>query len=67
VARGVFALASGPALFMPRHSLVVLADIHLGYESALARTGVFLPIVQLRKAVEVVRRVRGRQALLGSS
>ena len=58
LAPGLLALSSSPALFMPRQGLAVIADIHLGYESALARTGVFLPLVQLRKAVEVVRRVR---------
>ena len=58
IVRGIWALSRSPAVFLPRSDIVVVADVHLGYESALARTGVFLPMVQLRKAVELIKRAR---------
>ena len=58
IARGVWILSKSPAIFLPKESTVIVADVHLGYESALAGTGVFLPMVQLRKAVELIKRAR---------
>ncbi len=43
-----------PAVYIPRANAVVIADVHLGYEEEMASTGVFLPRVQLRKALSII-------------
>lgn len=43
-----------PVIVDKSSSSLVLADIHLGYESALASTGVFLPRIQLRSAIRLL-------------
>ncbi|MEB2836451.1 MAG: metallophosphoesterase [Desulfurococcales archaeon] len=40
-----------PVLAINRLQALIIADVHLGYESALAATGVFLPRIQLRSAL----------------
>jgi len=43
-----------PVVVVRGASSIVVADIHLGYEDALASTGVFLPRIQLRSAIRTL-------------
>ncbi len=36
---------------------IIVADLHLGYEEALSRDGVYLPRVQLRNAIKTLREI----------
>ena len=64
VAPGARLLPRLPAVYLERHNAVVIADLHLGYEEAVARQGLFLPRLQLRKALRLVERAR---SLTGAS
>ncbi len=55
IVEGVEAIEGLPAVKVEGY--VVIADLHLGYEEAMAREGVFLPRVQLRNALVVLRRL----------
>ena len=55
---GVKLLPGLPAVYLKKHDAVVIADLHLGYEEAMARQGVFLPRLQMRKAERLARRAR---------
>ncbi len=46
-----------PAVVHEATATVVIADLHLGYEEALTRDGVFLPRVQLRNALTLVHKL----------
>jgi len=49
------ALVDGlPVIAVKGSASIVVADIHLGYEDALASTGVFLPRIQLRNAIRTL-------------
>ena len=45
-----------PAVYIDKGYLVV-ADLHLGYEEAMSRDGVYLPRVQLQNALKLLRRL----------
>jgi len=49
----VYVVSGLPAVYIEGGALVI-ADLHFGYEEALAGDGVFLPRVQLRKALELL-------------
>ncbi|MEM1927328.1 MAG: metallophosphoesterase [Acidilobaceae archaeon] len=46
------------ALYVSSENAVVVSDIHLGFESAMADLGVFPPRRQLRRALESLSRIR---------
>lgn len=46
-----------PALFLIDVSTIVISDLHLGYEVAMAERGVFLPKVQYEKEVMLLKRL----------
>ncbi len=52
--RGLAIIQGAPALLHEPSSTLIVADIHLGYEEAMARTGVFLPRLQLPKALDIL-------------
>lgn len=56
VVPGVYAIPGLPAVRVGS-GYVVVADLHLGYEEALAKDGVYLPRVQLRNAVRTLRSI----------
>jgi metallophosphoesterase superfamily enzyme len=41
--RGASIPNSWPAIFLKAHNTLVVADLHIGYESALRRKGLHLP------------------------
>lgn len=61
---GLYVVAGTPFLYIPQHKMLVMADLHLGFEEAASRgltyslrgsssyAGVFLPRIQLRRAIE---------------
>ncbi len=51
---GVYAVSGFPAVYIEGGALVI-ADLHFGYEEALAGDGVFLPRVQLRRALGLLK------------
>ena len=67
--KGLYILEGTPFLYHQPSSSLVAADLHLGYEEAMARLGVFLPRLQLRKALEMledaVKAVRPRRVVIG--
>ena len=56
LAPGVYTVGSLPAAFVEPLGALVVADLHLGFEEEAAREGVYVPRVQLRRSLEVVRR-----------
>ena len=55
IAKGLYLLEGLPALYHPASGTLIVADVHLGYEDAMAEAGVYLPRLQLRHALEVTR------------
>ena len=53
---GVYAVSDLPMVYIPYFSVLVIADIHLGFEEDMASKGVFLPRVQLKKAMEFIEK-----------
>ncbi|MCX8195643.1 MAG: metallophosphoesterase [Acidilobaceae archaeon] len=47
-----------PVLYMPSEDSLIVADIHFGYEEALAAQGVFVYGSQFRKVISAVREAR---------
>jgi len=50
-----------PAVYIKELSTIVIADLHLGYEGIMAEKGVFLPKVQFRKEMEMMKGVLQRK------
>lgn len=46
-----------PAVYIPSIDSIVVAELHLGYEEAMVEQGLFLPRVQLRKEMDMLRGV----------
>ncbi|NHV07457.1 MAG: metallophosphoesterase [Thaumarchaeota archaeon] len=46
-----------PALFLVDVSAIVISDLHLGYEVAMAEKGIFLPKIQYEKEVALLKRL----------
>jgi putative SbcD/Mre11-related phosphoesterase len=56
-----------PAITSRDKKTVVIADLHLGYEEAMAREGVYLPYIQLTKAIKLIQdlqRITGASTLV---
>ena len=53
---GLVAVEDLPMLFIRGARMLVFADLHLGFEEDMAEKGIFLPRVQLRKALEAIER-----------
>ena len=47
----------GPALFIDEQKILVINDLHLGYEEVLHRKGVLVPRFQLGEILEVLRKI----------
>jgi len=54
----LYIVGSKPILYAEGEDAFIVADIHLGYEEAMASQGVFLPRLQLRKALRVLSEAR---------
>ncbi len=50
-----------PAVYIEHYDSFIVADLHLGYEEALASEGVYLPRIQYRKAVGVLSKLAARK------
>jgi putative SbcD/Mre11-related phosphoesterase len=55
--RGVFGIEPFPAVLLKDVRTVVIADMHIGFESAMANMGLFVPKVQLSQELEALRQV----------
>ncbi len=47
-----------PALYIKSIDAVVIADLHLGYEEAMVKQGVYLPYLQYSKISEIIKKSR---------
>ncbi len=54
VSPGLYLVDGLPAMVVEESNTLIVADIHLGYEDAMARAGVFLPRIQLRSALRIL-------------
>ncbi|BAN90636.1 metallophosphoesterase [Aeropyrum camini] len=67
-AKGLFIVEGSPILYHKPSSTILFSDLHLGYEQAMTETGVFLPRVQLRRAMLTLDRaisgLRPRRAVI---
>jgi putative SbcD/Mre11-related phosphoesterase len=54
VGPGISLVEGLPVLVVEEANTIIVADVHLGYEDAMARAGVFLPRIQLRSALRVL-------------
>jgi|UniRef100_A0A7J3Z8B8 putative phosphoesterase, SbcD/Mre11-related len=54
----LFAVEDTPLAYLelPEHKVLLLADVHLGFEEYMATKGVFLPRLQLKKVIEIIER-----------
>ncbi len=52
---GIYTIDSYPAIFIEEIDTAVIADLHLGYELALAQQGIFVPQVQLKETLKDLR------------
>ncbi len=59
VAEGLYIVGSRPILYSTVDDAFIVADVHLGYEEAMASQGVFLPRLQLRRALRTLSEARG--------
>ena len=67
ITESLYIVDSLPALYLKEEDMVVVADLHLGYEEAMSKVGVYLPRLQLRKAVKLVedaRNISGARRIL---
>lgn len=48
------------AIFIPSLKMLVIADLHLGYEAIMAEQGLFVPRVQFLQELEVLEELRER-------
>ncbi len=46
-----------PGVYIPSIDSIVIAELHLGYEAAMAKQGLFLPRVQLKKELEMLEKM----------
>jgi len=51
---------SYPAAYIDSLDAIVIADLHLGYETIAAENGVFLPKVQFNKTIDKMRKIVSR-------
>ena len=56
LAVGVETVSDLPAVYVRRKRMLVLADLHLGFEEEVASQGYFVPRVQLRHSLRVVEK-----------
>jgi hypothetical protein len=65
---GISALETFPALHIEDLDTVVIADLHLGYETIASEHGVFIPRIQLNKTLHlmrgIVRRRKAKRAII---
>ncbi|RLF32017.1 MAG: hypothetical protein DRM98_04595, partial [Thermoplasmata archaeon] len=57
-----------PVVYIESLNMLVIADLHLGYETAAAEEGMFIPKIQYKKTVEdleiVFKKYRGSRFLI---
>jgi len=50
-----FSIVAGyPGLFLTKHDSLVIADVHLGFESSISESGIYVPRRQLAKTLETL-------------
>jgi len=54
LSEGISIVAGYPGLLLTKHDSLVIADIHLGFESAISESGVYVPRKQLTKIIEIL-------------
>ncbi|MCW1300897.1 MAG: metallophosphoesterase [Candidatus Nanoarchaeia archaeon] len=54
---GMRIINSFPALYIEPLDLLVISDLHLGFEGIMSEQGVFLPKVQFTKLIEIIGKV----------
>ena len=55
LAPGVYTVSSKPVVYLPSLGMLVLADLHLGFEEEAASQGYYIPRVQLKRSLEILR------------
>ncbi|MEW5760450.1 MAG: metallophosphoesterase [Candidatus Thermoplasmatota archaeon] len=48
---------SYPAIYIKELDMIVIADLHLGYEGILAEQGIFIPKIQFKKIVSDMKKI----------
>lgn len=51
--------AVGLGLWFPMEKILVIGDVHLGYEGALVKQGYLLPQTQFKESVEAIQKILG--------
>ncbi len=54
---GVRIIPGLPALYIPAEDMIVLADLHLGFESEASKSGIHVPRLQLKKSIELIMKL----------
>jgi hypothetical protein len=55
--KGIKTANGFPAIFIEKLNALVIADVHLGYELALAQQGIFVPQVQLEEILKDLKKI----------
>lgn len=55
--KGIRTVNGFPGIFVESLNALVIADLHLGYELALAEQGIFVPEAQLKEILESLRQI----------
>ncbi len=55
--KGIETINGFPAIFIKNLNSIAIADLHLGYELALAEQGVFVPQTQLKEIIEDLEKI----------
>lgn len=50
---------SMPAIYIEKPDATVIADVHIGYETELARKGIFLPKTQIDRLIDRLTKLKG--------
>ncbi len=58
---GLEIISPYPALYISSIDAIALADLHLGYEGIMAEQGIFVPKVQFKKEVSMLKKIIERQ------
>ena len=54
ISNGISIVAGYPGLFLTKHDSLVIADVHLGFESSISESGIYVPRRQLSKILEIL-------------
>ncbi|MCY0859490.1 MAG: metallophosphoesterase [Sulfolobaceae archaeon] len=53
---GIYVAEDLPVIYIKKINAIVMSDIHIGYEEDMARKGIFIPKIQLKRFLNIYKR-----------